>query len=255
MSVGCCLDSHGGDDDLLTPPGIKLPMVKSAVTADELRVVDTLPRDTWYAIESQAELIVIASPVGLVQIAGDHGPIKAMGYFSDGEPGKIEVRTYTAPYVYFVTAVAKGDCELLILPVGVQSESDIVRQLLHVMGPRPPPDDGEDDKPIPPDPPQPVASHVRLVVVEDTLNRSPATAILLNALVGWTAFLDDGNEYRIYDKTSREDKGKQAVKDAGDIGLPAMVLYDKKTGAILKVGSLSPTVDELKATIGGLTGG
>ena len=177
-----------------------------------------------------------------------------MAKFADGT-GKIELRTYTSPYLYFIQAAAKGEAEILMIPSGVTTESDIVRQQLTVMGPRPPPDDGEDDKPIPPDPPQPVASHVRLVVVEDTLNRSPETAILLNALVGWTAFLDDGNEYRLYDQTTGETKGKQSVKDIGTTPMPAMVIYDKTSGAILKVGSLSPTIDELRTTIKGLTGG
>ena len=249
LSLACCVSGECSDDDMPQVAGIRLPMTSVSVQSDEQQVVTTLPADTLWVVESTRVLLVLSSPVGLVSITSDSGPMKVMAKFADGSD-TIELRTFDAPYLYFVQAVGKGKTEILIVPVGVSSEAEITRQMLTVSGARPPPDDKTD-----PVPPTPVASHVRLVIVEDTLNRSPETAILLNQLVGWTAFLDDGNEYRLYDQTTGEATGKQAKIDAGTTPLPAMVIYDKATGAILKVGSLSPTIDELRATIGGLTGG
>ena len=167
LAIVCCTTANCGDDDLATPAGIKLPVEKVAIQSDEDQVVSTLPADTWYAIESQTELMVLASPVGLVQIAGDHGSIKAMGFFSDGTPGKIEVRTYTAPYVYFVTSVKKGTAELIIVPVGATSEQQIVRQTLAVLGARPPPGPKSDD------PVEPIASFRVIFVKESGATLSP----------------------------------------------------------------------------------
>lgn len=253
LSLACCVSGECGDADMPSVPVIRLPMTSVSVQSDEQQVVTTLPADTLWVVESTRQLLVLSSPVGLVSITSDTGPMKIMAKFADGDGG-VELRTYGGPYLYFVQAVGKGQTEILIVPVGVSSEAEITRQMLTVAGPRPPPDDDKVD-PVPPIPPKPTAEHVRLVVIEDTLNRSPETAILLNQLVGWTAFLDSGNEYRLYDQTTGEAKGKQAKIDAGTTPLPAMVIYDKSSGAILKVGALSPTIDELRATIGGLTGG
>jgi len=170
LSVGCCLESHGGDDDLPTPSSIKLPMASVSVKSDEQQVVDVLPADTLWVIESTRELIVLASPPGLVGIESDVGPWKIMAKFADGT-GKIELRTYTAPYLYFIQAAAKGEAEILMIPSGVTTESDIVRQQLTVMGPRPPPDPVDPDDPIDPedpvDPPEPVESF-RVIFVKES---------------------------------------------------------------------------------------
>jgi len=172
VSVGCCLDSHGGDDDLLTPPSIKLPMASVSVTSAEQQVVDTLPADTLWVIESTRELIVLASPPGLVVVESESGgiPWKIMAKFADGT-GKIELRTYTAPYLYFIQAAAKGDAEILMIPSGVTTESDIVRQQLTVMGPRPPPDPVDPVDPV--DPPEPVESFRVIFVKESGATLSP----------------------------------------------------------------------------------
>ena len=172
LSVGCCLESNGGDDDLLTPPGIKLPMASVSVTSAEQQVVDTLPADTLWVIESTRELIVLASPPGLVVVESESGgiPWKIMAKFADGT-GKIELRTYTAPYLYFIQAAAKGDAEILMIPSGVTTESDIVRQQLTVMGPRPPPDPVDPVDPV--DPPEPVESFRVIFVKESGATLSP----------------------------------------------------------------------------------
>lgn len=115
--------------------------------------ISIISGDQWYVIESSVPLIVLASPDGFVSIEPSEGPIKVRGVFADGT-GKVETRTFSQPYVYFVNAKASGKVELLVIPQGVTSEADIIRQPLTVtVGPRPPPIPPE--PPTPPDPPTP----------------------------------------------------------------------------------------------------
>ena len=204
VSVGCCLDSRGGDDDLPTPSGLKFPMANVAVTSDVKAIVDVLPAETWYVIESQTEKFIVAVPEGLVQIEGETGPIKAYGRFSGQTPDRVQKKTFAAPYVYFVTAVAKGQCELVIFPHGVQNESEIVRQRLNVMGPRPPPDPVDPDEPEPP--PDPVVKSFRVIFVKEsgaTLSPEqtaiPAAKVIRDYLVAKTTKDEGISGWREYD--------------------------------------------------------
>ena len=100
-------------------------------------------------------LIILHSPAGHVSVQPEAGPVKVRGKFVDGT-GKTETRTFSSPHLYFINAVKAGKIELLIVPEGVQSEADVIRQTLTVMGlaPIPPPDPGPG--PMPPGPtPQP----------------------------------------------------------------------------------------------------
>ena len=79
-------------------------------------------------------------------------------------------------------------------------------------------------------------------------------AITMNGLVGWTAFVDSGNDWRAYDLTTGEARGKKAITDLNGPS-PAIVIYDKATGQMIHRGDMPATIDELKTLIGGLTGG
>ncbi len=153
-------------------PAVVLPVVPVLVEPDtppdpvpSLQVIDSLKPDQWYVVESTREMIAMSSPTGIVGIEKSEGPIKVRGIFADGS-GKTETRTYRSPYVYFVSAMSEGKCELIFVPVGVSAESDIVRQVLTVsgIGPIPPPG------PTPPGPtpqPQPVTSF-RVIFVKES---------------------------------------------------------------------------------------
>jgi hypothetical protein len=203
--------------------------------------VSSLSEDTWYVIESPVPLIVLHSPAEHVGVQPEEGPVKVRGKFADGT-GKTETRTFSSKHLYFVNAVKAGQIELLIVPIGVSAETEVIRQPLAVMGlaPNPPPGPGPGPTPGPnpdpdPDPePVPVADQVAVAVVHDATNIAPGTAIFLNGLVNWNAYVDAGNTWRIYDVADTTDKAKKAIEDAKDSTLPAVVVADKKTGKVLR---------------------
>ena len=135
--------------------------------------VSVLSEDTWYVVESAMPLIILHSPAGHVSVQPEAGPVKVRGKFVDGT-GKTETRTFSSPHLYFINAVKAGKIELLIVPEGVQSEADVIRQTLTVMGlaPIPPPD--PEPEPMPPGPnpePEPTPGPVttfRVIFVKES---------------------------------------------------------------------------------------
>lgn len=234
---------------------VRFPMRGVVVTPESApvmmaEVVDTIRAEEWYIVESESELICLTSPVDVLEVESLGGPMTFRGRFAGGE-GKIETRKFSGPYLYAVTATQAGKAELIVVPVGVASADQVQRVVLTVEGARPPP-----PKPDPePEPePQPVAQHVSLAIVEDTMNRSPDTAILMNGLVAWTEFVDSGNDWRAYDLTTRESRGKKAIEDLNGVS-PGIVIYDKETGRVMHNGPMPETIAQLKSLIGRLTGG
>jgi hypothetical protein len=243
-----CLTLGAGD--------IRLPMRSVEVTPDpvsETRVepVDTIRADEWYVIESDGPLFVLTSPTGILEVESIAGPMTFRGRFAGGD--KIETRTFSGPHLHLVTALKPGKAEVIVIPQGVTCAEDIIRQVLTVsgQGPKPPPD----DDPIPPDgDPIPAVKNVSLAIVEDTMNRSPDTAILMNQLVAWTEFVDAGNDWRAYDLKTGESRGKQAITDLNG-PVPGLVIYEKSTRKMIHRGDLPGTFSELKSLVGRLTGG
>ena len=215
--------------------------------------VNSLSEDTWYVVESQVQLIVLHSPAGHVAVQPEEGPVKVRGRFADGT-GKTETRNFTSKYLYFVNAVKAGSIELLIVPVGVSAESEVIRQPLTVMGlePNPPP------KPDPPKPdpiPDPVSDSLLVEIVEDPLERNADTAIVLNSLAEWNSLKDKGHDWRLYSIRTGEEAGKAAIKAAEGIPIPAMVVRDKVSKKVLRVVPLPATIADVKRVLSELTGG
>ena len=197
LLILCAYQCRGGDDDDLQPVRIVLPMSPVLTEPDSPppppnpKVIDTLKADEWYVVESTVELIALQSPGGFVSIDVDAGPITLRGRFADGN-GKVERRKYSSPYVYTVTGEKAGKLELILIPVGVAHESDIVRQVLTVsgQGPQPPPD------PVDPivDPVDPITpAKLQVVIIEDPALRGSLPADQIAAM--------DGAEVRDYCKT------------------------------------------------------
>jgi hypothetical protein len=208
--------------------------------------VSALTEDTLLVIESTSPLMVFDFPEGLVSVEADNGarPMKVKSKFADGT-GKMESRTFTSKYLYFVEALKKGEVEMLIIPEGAINKTQSQRHKITVMGlsPIPPPDPG----PTPEPDPVPVPTgNVVIAIVEDAQNRKPDTAILLNAMTSWNSLKDAGNDWRLYDVATSEPKGKQAVEDAKSAELPAMIIRDKETDKILRVIPLPKDFDSLK---------
>lgn len=244
-----------------TIPPIRLPHVPVIVEPDDApptppapsggpSPVSTITPDVWYVIESDVPLICLHSPVGHIEIQEDEGPVRVRGRFADGNGKPNEVRTFSAKHLYFVAAVTPGKVELLLVPKGLSSETDVVRQTLTVMGLGPQPPPGPEPQPDPE--PQPTADNLQIEVVEDVLNRTVDTAIVLNFLATWNELKDAGHDWRVYDKTTGEGRGKEAVTAAGTTELPALIVRDKESRKVIRVMPLPKDVDGFKRLLGEL---
>lgn len=210
-------------------------------------VIGTLSADQFYVIESTAKLITLSSPEGLVSFEETPGPIRVRGLFVDGS-GKIETRTYNSPYVYFVTAVASGKTELILIPEGVTSQDDIVRQVLTVsgIGPRPGPVDpvDPDDPPIPPVDPPILGKENRVLVIYESsdLPKYPPAQTAVFAASSLREYLNkkcvkgpDGKtpEFRIWDKDVDTSNVSTVWQDAMKLqrqSLPWIIVSNGSTG-------------------------
>lgn len=251
-------------------PQIHLPVVPVLVEPDVIddepeppkprpdrtpKPVSTISEEQLYVIESTIPLIVLSSPDGFVKIEAEEGPQKVKAKFVDGT-GKMETRVFNLKYLYFINAVKPGKLELIIVPIGVEKPENILRQELTVLGQMPNPPPKPDPDPVPdPDPPEPSSDSLMVEVVEDPLNRSPDTAIVLSALAEWNSLKDNGHDWRIYSIRTTETLGREAVAAAKDVPHPAVVIRDKATRKILRVINLPKTMADLKRVLSELTGG
>jgi len=237
---------------------IRLPMTPGVVPepGPVAGAVDKLEPDSLYIVTADVGLIILQSPDGgLVRITAIESPMSVFAKFADGN-GQFEFRKYTDKFIYALSPIKSGTCELLLIPQGVEDADAIVRQTLTVsgVGPQPPPVPGPGPEPKPDPEPQPTVKNVSLAIVEDTMNRSPDTAILMNQLVAWTEFVDAGNDWRAYDLKTKETRGKQAITDLNG-PVPGIVIYDRSTRKMIHRGDVPATFGDLKALVGRLTGG
>jgi len=175
---------------VLTEPNQPAPVIDVSVS----KPISQLVIGEWYVIESDIELIVLQSPDKLLTIDVSTGPVKAMGKFCDGN-GKVESREYKRAFVYFVSSENPGKTELILIPVAVATQADIVRQVLTVsgVGPQPPPDILVPTPVIVVPSPVIVPSKLQFVIIEDPSERANITASQIAIM--------DGAELRDYCKT------------------------------------------------------
>jgi hypothetical protein len=211
--------------------------------------VSELSEETWLVIESPSPLIVLHSPTGYVAVQPEEGPVKVRGKFVDGS-GKIETRTFSSKHLYFVNAVKAGKIEMLIVPAGVQNESDVMRRPLTVMGITPIPPPGPVDPPKPIDPPNPVdppspiqgdANRVLIVYESGEVSILPTTQAVLLASQTVRDYLSrkcskgpaGTPEFRIWDKdvdTKNVDKVWQEAMQIKRDQIPWLIVSNGKTG-------------------------
>lgn len=142
---------------------VRFPLSAKAATSAKLT------KEVFYVIEADAQVIVTSSPLGLVSIVQETGPIRARGVFSDGT-GKVETRNFAAKQVFFIEASGVGSVEILVIPANAKTESDILRKTIQVdagVGPRPPPKQEDPPKPSP----IPVDGF-RVLIVEESADRA-----------------------------------------------------------------------------------
>jgi hypothetical protein len=173
--------------------------------------VGKILKNEMYVVQSDGEFTIIASPSNLVTVTKESGPVKIKGQFSGGS-GRVETKTFSKKYVNIVESIGNGTVELIIVPIGLKSESEIKRvQLIVECGNTPQP---------PPTPPTPVDPEVpalidgdgnKVLIVYEAMQTDSLTKAQYNAVFGkeMRDFLDskcavgsDGKtkEWRIFDK-------------------------------------------------------
>lgn len=111
-----------------------------------------LTQDVLFVVDSDVEVLVLASPEGLVKVTREESPLRIRGKFIDN-PAKTVTRKFSGKAVYTVEGVADGTCEILVIPVGATDGKQVVRRTVLVetgVGPQPPP--GPNPPPKPPEP-------------------------------------------------------------------------------------------------------
>lgn len=191
-------------------PPIRFPVVEPRVPVVPLDTPVTLTPETLYVLDSDVPLIVLSSPPGLVRVTAEEGPLRIRGVFVDAKfPGRVESRTYRGKHIYTVDATDKnGPCELLVIPVGVKSESEVIRRPLIVgNGVRPSPNPNPQPQPPPapsPNPPEPPIdnSPAKLVVliVEETAESAANRGALFADRALSARMAEKMHRWRIVDK-------------------------------------------------------
>lgn len=187
-----------------------------------------------YVVTASAPIAVLSSPVGVISVTPETGPLTMYGTFSDGTGG-FEKRTYIQPNLYIVQAVAKPgsvvtSCELL----AVKSLTDpkaIDRQSITTDVPPPVPPPG----PVPPgppgpNPPAPAGTGVWAIVVFDQAAPTLEQGVVL---AGPTLDkLRQSGKARVFgnrDDASEITKNKyDVVMQRANVQAPAVMVLDKE---------------------------
>ncbi len=149
---------------------IHLPMTPAIELPDQptSSPIGAISNGQIYVVESTIPLISLQAPDGLLNIVTASGPLSVFGLFVDGGTTP-ELRKYTSQNLLIVTGIKPGKTELILVPVGVTDQADIVRQVLTVSGegPQPPPGPTPGPEPTPDPDPQPVKSF-RVIFVKES---------------------------------------------------------------------------------------
>jgi hypothetical protein len=168
-------------DDGISPfpmtPAVPQVNPQPTPVADEPHPIGTVRREEFYILQSESPLLVVASPLGLVEITHEQGPMMARGKFAGGD-GTTETRMLLGNHLYFVDAIKSGSVELIVIPAGAADADQIQRQLVEVQaGPRPPPDvePSPDDSAVVP---IPSPDELRVVLlIDETANEQQLLAV------------------------------------------------------------------------------
>lgn len=241
--------ASGQDKDTIRFP------VQPAAPLQPVAVVSKLTASTFYVVDSDVPILVTASPLGIVSITEEAGPIKVRGVFADGN-GKTETRTYRGKQVFFIEATATGAVEILVIPQAAKSASDIIRKQLDVdagKGPLPPPVPPDPPTPKPPAPtPSPIqvpGLHVLIVEEKMQLAKMPPAQLAIRTDPQVRKYLEakcatepDGTHkaYRIWDKDTPAGNDLLLWQDA--LARSRDYSYTDATGKAIHVKDYTPWV-------------
>lgn len=131
--------------DSTEPPRAEVVKFPAAFGLSKV-VADATPihvsADAYYLVESQVECIALVSPAGAVKIQALKGPITYRGRFAQ-ELDTVQTKIIDAPFIYDITPGEKPvpQCEIIMIPLGAKSDSEVVRRTVTLTAPMPPPDD------------------------------------------------------------------------------------------------------------------
>ena len=183
--------------------------------------------NAWYVVNSKVECSVRGYPTGLVSIDAKKGPRDISAVFVDGN-GINEDRSYDGPFIYVVRASGVGDCALVITPIGLKSDSEIITSNLRV-------NDGTAPQPPPIVPPVVVEQQgIYIVIIEETGNATQARGQILQDPTLAAHMAAKQEKFRIVDK----DAATRAATPPADVvrfldqaktmTLPVLFLVDSK---------------------------
>lgn len=227
LPPGACADGMGNGVD---PLQIRVPSGPSSVPnpGDLLK----LNSEVIYPIDSDVPIRVLASPMGYVRVTPpEAGPLRIKGRFIDA-PSRVETRTLTGKFIYFLEPIKNGNIEVLVVPTGAPKpdDTDVLRQLVAVdTGVGPP-------GPIPPEPPAPKPPSVlqsRLQAAFDKDIVTPSRALDLRALSA---------SYRAANRLALDPtyatraalvaaNQKNTAATLGEVGQPATKLFNLRRAA------------------------
>ena len=95
------------------------------------RTVDTLYLDEFYLIQSDLPLLILSSPLGIVDVTASKKGTIVNSKFAGGN-GKNEVKTVEREWGYLVNGMAAGSVELIVIPAGTTDLTGLKRALLQV---------------------------------------------------------------------------------------------------------------------------
>jgi len=183
-------------------PDIVTPTV---VTKTEEKQIDTLTEEQWYIIQSDTPLIVLSSPLGVVSVVEEAGPVRLRGKFAGGT-GAVETRVFEMKHVYSISAIKPGTVELIVVPVGVDVESSILRRSLVVSGtgPLPPPKPDPDVVPVPP---VPRTDFKVLFLTNEDMSNEQSDTVFSTEIRSWlkanvSKIGSGGDAFRSWDRTT-----------------------------------------------------
>lgn len=186
-------------------PDIVTPTV---VTKTEEKQIDTLTEEQWYIIQSDSPLIVLSSPSGIVSVVDDIGPVRLRGKFAGGT-GSVETRVFDMKHVYSISSVKPGTVELIVVPVGVDVESSILRRSLVVSGtgPLPPPKPDVNPDVVPQPVPVPRSDFKVLFLSDENRNKEQSDTVFSTEIRAWlksnvSKIGSGGDAFRSWDRTT-----------------------------------------------------
>jgi len=186
-------------------PNIVAPAV---VTKTEEKQIDTLTEEQWYIIQSDSPLIVLSSPSGIVSVVDEVGPVRLRGKFAGGT-GAVETRVFEMKHVYSISSVKPGTVELIVVPVGVDVESSILRRSLVVSGtgPLPPPKPDVPPDVVPQPVPVPRTDFKVLFLTNEDMSKDQSDTVFSTEIRSWlkanvSKIGSGGEAFRSWDRTT-----------------------------------------------------